>query len=270
MACEYYPYHLFESCSSNPHSRIDVPQLTVESWPLVSSVLRMCTKYNIERPRTEITQRIRDEWPSTLPLHDAKMDTIARQQNRGAQFIVQNGQAVANPNYDPETVQDDLIVNPAVVISLLRECDLGTRELLAPLFYALSRTTWQFGGPAVGYHIASLSHADIERLIIGVERLRTEHAALVTQLPAIHQVHEHICGARLRVFWNGIAASFLRSHGGARQPIEDWKSMTQTLRADGRLMTTYHLCGECAQTVLTTMDQRRERLWNSLGTYFEV
>lgn len=198
------------------------------------------------------------------------MDALALNQKRTAQLIVQNGEAVANPDYDPDAVDEELIVNPAVVISLLRECDLGTKELLAPLFYALSKTTWQFGGPAVGHHIAALSQADTERLIVGVERLRTEHAALVVQLPTFDAGHDPVCGVRFKVAWCHIAAGFLRSHAGARQPIEDWKSVTQTLRGDGRLMTTYHLCPQCAEMVLGCMDQRREKLWNSLGTWFEV
>ena len=246
-----------------------MPQLTIETWPLVSNVLRMCTKYKIERPCTDILQRIRNEWPSTLTLHTVKMDAIAREHNRGAQFIMRNGQAVANPDYAPDAVQEDLIVNPANVISLLRECNLGSKELLAPLFYALSRTTWQFGGPAIGHHIASLSQADTERFILGLERLRMEHAALVVQPPALHAAHANSCGVHLNGSWHLVATSLLRAHGGSKQPIEDWRSIIRSLRADGRLTATYGLCPRCAEQVLEAMEQRREKLWTSLGGWFE-
>ncbi|CAL1710249.1 unnamed protein product [Somion occarium] len=252
--------------------RIDVPQLTVESWPLVSSLIRMCTKYEIERPRTEILQRISDEWPRVLSLHDAKMDALTRQQTRNPQFIIQNGQAVPNPHYNPGVAHDDIIVNPASVIALLRECQLESQELLVPLFYALSRTTWQFGGPAVGHHIAPLSHADVERFIVGLERLRNEHAALVVQCPnpCVPPAHDQMCGAGLRLFWPTLHVSFLRSNQGSRQPIEDWRSIIQMVRSDGRLTSTYKLCSGCAELALQTMEKRREGLWNALARYFEV
>ena len=70
------------------------------------------------------------------------------------------------------SVEEDLIVHPASVISLLRSCGYTDASLLFPLFYALSCTTWQFGGAALGHHLAPLSVADMERLVVGIERVR--------------------------------------------------------------------------------------------------
>ncbi|RPD60613.1 hypothetical protein L226DRAFT_461305, partial [Lentinus tigrinus ALCF2SS1-7] len=50
---------------------IDVKDLTVETFPTLATVLRMGTKYNIERPCHEIVARIRKQWPAALVDHDA-------------------------------------------------------------------------------------------------------------------------------------------------------------------------------------------------------
>ncbi|KAI0708487.1 hypothetical protein C8Q76DRAFT_627189, partial [Earliella scabrosa] len=52
--------------------RVDVQELTVETFPALATVLRMATKYNIERPCEDIVARIRAQWPATLSQHDAR------------------------------------------------------------------------------------------------------------------------------------------------------------------------------------------------------
>ncbi|KAI0324294.1 hypothetical protein GY45DRAFT_1263095, partial [Cubamyces sp. BRFM 1775] len=52
--------------------RVDVQELTVETFPTLANVLRMAKKYKIDRPCADIVARIRAEWPSTLAQHDAK------------------------------------------------------------------------------------------------------------------------------------------------------------------------------------------------------
>ncbi|KAI8996660.1 hypothetical protein BD414DRAFT_372804, partial [Trametes punicea] len=52
--------------------RVDVQDLTIETFPTLGNVLRMATKYKISRPCADIISRIRAEWPSTLTQHDAK------------------------------------------------------------------------------------------------------------------------------------------------------------------------------------------------------
>ncbi|KAI0372570.1 hypothetical protein BV20DRAFT_903506, partial [Pilatotrama ljubarskyi] len=52
--------------------RVEVQELTVETFPALANLLRMATKYKIHRPCTDIIARIRAEWPATLTQHDAK------------------------------------------------------------------------------------------------------------------------------------------------------------------------------------------------------
>ncbi|OSC99302.1 hypothetical protein PYCCODRAFT_1373396, partial [Trametes coccinea BRFM310] len=51
---------------------VGVQDLTVETFPTLATVLRMATKYKINRPCADILARIRAEWPATLAQHDAK------------------------------------------------------------------------------------------------------------------------------------------------------------------------------------------------------
>lgn len=233
----------------------------------------MCTKYKIDRTCDDILQRIKQEWPRPLMEHDSKMLSARIQQAQNAPYIAQNGVNVPNPQYDANAAeQEDLIIHPGSVISLLRECGYDSPDLLAPLFYALSRGTWQFGGCAVGHHIAPLSHADVERLIIGVERLRTYHADFVSQLPSFPGMpagHKQ-CEGGIRKYWATLGPSMLRATTGSRQPIEDWFSITSQLRTNPNILSSYSVCGECAKLTLAEMDRRRETLWANMPTYFEL
>ncbi|KAI0634525.1 hypothetical protein C8Q77DRAFT_1033511, partial [Trametes polyzona] len=52
--------------------RIEVQELTVETFPTLANILRMATKYKITHPCEDIVARIRAEWPATLAQHDVK------------------------------------------------------------------------------------------------------------------------------------------------------------------------------------------------------
>ncbi|KAH8080701.1 hypothetical protein BXZ70DRAFT_1012459 [Cristinia sonorae] len=256
--------------------RIDIPNITVESAPLISNVLRMCTKYKIDRPCAEILQHIKNEWPSDLKEHDAKMLARRLKESRHVAYISQNGVQVANPHFDPNAeAEEDLIIHPGSVIALLRECHYDSSELLAPLFYALTRGTWQFGGAAVGHHVAPLSHADIERVIVGVERLRMHHADFASQVPTLAMDHpaaaERVrCEGGVRLYWsNTLAPTLLKATKGVRQPIEDWLSMADQARTTG-MLSVRQICPACAKLVVAEMERRREVLWNEMPRYFEL
>lgn len=241
---------------------------------MLSSILRMCTKYQIPRVCKEILQRIQTEWPHTLAEHDARMHTLRVQHTRTAEFIVQNGANVPNPDYDADAAnREDLIIHPGSVIALLRDCDAATAQVLTPLFYALSRGTWQFGGAAVGHHIAPLAYADIERLIIGIERLRTHYADSVTRVPTIVGIppqHKGRCDVGAQKYWASLGPALLKATEGIRQPIEDWASIVQQARTSPHVVGQYGVCPECGKLVVAEMEKRREALWKAMPAYFEL
>lgn len=267
------PFRTRSCAHKSVQRRIDIPNITVESAPLLSSILRMCTKYKIDRPCNDIIRRFRSEWPHKLVDHDAKTAALHEQQSRAAPYIVQNGVQVPNPQYDPNANEEDLIIHPGSVIALLRDCGYNTSEVLTPLFYALSRGTWQFGGAAIGHHIAPLSHADIERLIIGIERIRSQHADFVTQVPLLLAVpappHRPECGAGVKAYWQSLAPSMLKATNGSRQPVEDWGSIISQARSR-RIISGHGACDGCERQVLAEMEKRRATLWADMAKHFEL
>ncbi|KAH9944907.1 hypothetical protein B0H21DRAFT_709404 [Amylocystis lapponica] len=241
---------------------LDFPQFTVDTFPELANLLRMAAKYRLARVRADILARIQAEWPLTLAQHDAKTDAFRAAQ---AQAHAAGG-AVADA---------DSLVHPASVIALLRQSGCGTPALLAPLFYALSCGTWQFGGAAVGHHLAPLGHADVERFVVGLERLRCTHVACATQCPAMPlpagEPHVTTCSAGIRKYWGDMGMALLKRNSTqqARRPIEDWRDAIVSTRCDAQL-PAYHICALCSAVLVDKMEATRQSLWLQLSTWFEL
>ncbi|KAI0690555.1 hypothetical protein C8T65DRAFT_671449 [Cerioporus squamosus] len=161
---------------------------------------------------------------------------------------------------------EDLIIHPASVIAVLRECGYSDTALFFPLFYALSRTTGQFGGGALGHHLAPLSAADMERVVVGVERLRARHTALVVSTPAFDSLH--CCQARAQELWKSLAHTMLvTNEQRPHEPIEEWQDMAASVNAQhGR----YGICPECCKGIVAKIQTYRVALWDSLPRFFEL
>ncbi|TFK89234.1 hypothetical protein K466DRAFT_584828 [Polyporus arcularius HHB13444] len=378
---------------------IDVHDFTVETFPTLATVLRMASKYKIERPCQAIVARIRQQWPASLADHDALVAQVRapvaqqlgaddkgkardagplnanmnanpladinaaaadyfRQQamrpsasgpqlpasyardgpiminpsrrrmavpahiqplapppnmaqpvNYGAHFLpmgmgppaaqaerndtaqepipgpsnakpaapavgpapAQAAAAAAAPA--PPAEKEDLIIHPASVIAVLRECGYSDAALFFPLFYALSRTTAQFGGGALGYHLAPLSAADMERFVVGIERLRARHTALVVSTPSFDSVRTpggslHFCREGARELWTGLVYTLLvTNEQHAHEPVEEWQDMVASVNAQyGR----YQVCAECCKAVVAKIQTYRVSLWDSLPRFFEL
>jgi len=245
---------------------IDFPTLNVENFPKVAGLLRMCTKYKLNRPRATILDRLRSEWPSTLLKHDAK---VASTVNR------------VDPPAEGSNLREHTTLHPAGVIALLRECDYSSPDLLAPLFYSLSTIIFQFTLPPTGHNISALSIADTERFIIGLNKLRSLHIAS-SQCPVYAVIHPPpgtdsrqsiLCQYELLRYWNNIAgprlfdAKALMCH-----PIEDWGTLYQVARADGiggnAGMAGEALCNDCKGAVLNHIALTRQKMWDMLPELF--
>ncbi|EKM57002.1 uncharacterized protein PHACADRAFT_254462 [Phanerochaete carnosa HHB-10118-sp] len=242
--------------------RIDTVALTAESFPLLSSLLQMCTKYEIERPRSEVIARIQANWPHDLAKHDAIVDArIRRYMNTHVHELPQNTLLC--------DVDEDMDLHPAAVISLLRQCGYTTPELLAALFYALSRCSKKFGGTAPGFSISPLSHADIERLIVGIERLREAHSRLMIAMPLGQQAHMQLCGPGLLTHNN--TQVFPAAVNGLNRPIEFWRAAADKVqRATQGLPGTRPPCAACCDAAAATIRASREALWGRMAEIFEL
>ncbi|KAI0356842.1 hypothetical protein OH77DRAFT_1423076 [Trametes cingulata] len=256
--------------------RFEMRELTVETFPTLANLLRMATKYKVQRPCTDIISRIRAEWPSTLVQHDTKaaeararlhkLYNSAQKQPAGEQ-----GPAYAGPAHVPQPQQEDIIVHPAAVIALLRDCGYHDPDLLFPLFYALSRTTWQFGGPLLGHSLAPLSSADVERLVVGIERLRSAHTSFATVVPqhaAVPTNPPHFCMMGAAQLQTSMVPLLLpNAQNRAREPLEEWRGMISFVNTHYQ---QYQICLLCSRSITAHMESIRQRLWESLPRYFEL
>ncbi|KAI0672094.1 hypothetical protein C8Q78DRAFT_1077668 [Trametes maxima] len=254
--------------------RVDIQELTVETFPTVANVLRMATKYHIERPREDIIARIRAEWPATLAEHDAKETRVRAhlaKLYRDAGSVPSAGRA-QDENPDPE---DDIIIHPAAVIALLRECGYHDRELLFPLFYALSRTTWQFGGRAPGHHLAPLAHADVERFVVGLEQLREAHISFVMVVPEFVPPPTnppHFCAPGAARVWSTVMLRMmpgLRCVQRTREPLEQWRDAVPLVGEESQ-QNAVPVCGLCAQSIVNRIQGFRQYLWGELPAFFQL
>jgi len=247
---------------------VDFPTLNAENFPTVAALLRTSTKYKLNRPRGAILELLRSEWPSTLPKYDAKAALAPRS---------------VNPPAEESVFTKDLGIHPAGVISLLRECDYDSPDLLAPLFYSLSTCISKFSLPPTGLNISALSPADTERFIIGLNKLRSLHSAS-SQCPVYAVNHpppdRHgdprqsiLCQYELLRYWHNTAVpQLLDMKDQMCHPIDDWRKVSQTARADGISgnvgMAGESLCSGCKVKVLNYMGQTRQRIWSALPELF--
>jgi len=252
--------------------RIDFPELTVVNFPTLANIFRMATKYRIDRARKDILDRLKEEWPFALTRHDAKCDARTQAVLRVQQQRQQAPNAAADPNANAAFLeQEEFAVPPASVIALLRNGGSADKELLAPLFYALSCSTWQFGGPAVGHHIAPLSHADIERFIVGLEQVRTVFSTIVATRPTKNLLGAHAatnCEAGVATFWQSVPVVLLFSQNAirARRPIEALKDVLTWAR--GPNLATFGVCATCAGLIAAHVERERSALWDKIPALF--
>jgi len=206
---------------------------------------------------------LRSEWPSTLPTYDAK----------AAKRV--------NPPAEEPAVTEDFGMHPAGVIALLRECDYNGPDLLVPLFYSLSTFISKFTLPPTGYNISALSIADTERFIIGVNKLRSLHAAS-SQCPVYAVVHSQpdtdaresiLCQYGLLGYWHNIAGPRLFDLKDQMcHPIDDWGKLSQIARTGGIGRSTgvsgEALCTGCKAKVLNHIELTRQKMWDALPELF--
>ncbi|CDO74323.1 hypothetical protein BN946_scf184570.g2 [Trametes cinnabarina] len=242
----------------------------------------MATKYTINRPCTDILARIRAEWRATLAHHDAKE---AENRARLARLYGVADRSQSEPQHDAEeggrdqgeggggaSHEEDIIVHPASVIGLLRQCGYNDPDLLFSLFYALSRTTWQFGGPALGHHLAPLSSADVERLIVGVERLRNAHysfAAAVLDCTHAPTNPPHFCLQAAAEVWSGIRLVLQQAGGRAREPLEEWREVLPLVHGQ-YVNGQFQMCQFCERSLASRIELFRQSLWAALPGYLAL
>ena len=231
--------------------------MNVETYPLVAATLKASVKYEATGICNDVIALVKENWPSLLYSHDCVEDSVQ-------QFLT--GLAPESAN------SQDILVHPASVIALLRKCNYNEPHRLFPLFYSLSRRTWQFGGRALGHHLAPLMLADIERFVVGVERLRSAHTQCVLTIPNIAPFYTatglHVCSDRLSTMWTALVVTQLSSPSrAAHEPLEEWRDIMTAIEARH---TDYGVCEDCCVAALAAVEEYRNALWMSLPGWFEL
>lgn len=220
-------------------------------------MLRLSSKYGLDRLKTDILVRLKQEWPASLAGHLEKNRLFTQKITPSA-----DGRAV----YDAD---QDLIVDPAAVIALLREIQCTDVVLLAPLFYDLSRRIWQLAGAATGHHLGPLSAADVERLVIGVARLRASHVVSFAMLTTkLRDDHTTCKNAWVSTYQPDMQKMLLREANLMSEPVEDWEAAKTYVKA----IPTAHngVCAPCKDSVFSYLEHQQRSVWNSLAASFEL
>ncbi|KZT63517.1 hypothetical protein DAEQUDRAFT_733740 [Daedalea quercina L-15889] len=122
---------------TRPCRRVSSLALAPGDLPLLSSIVRMATKYRLARPVADFHTHVREKWPADLAKHAARLALEQREHRRRTHRIVTlSGEP--SPTTPAPTAPPSASVHPAHVIALLRGTGCADRELLAPLFYALT------------------------------------------------------------------------------------------------------------------------------------
>ncbi|EMD36706.1 hypothetical protein CERSUDRAFT_123789 [Gelatoporia subvermispora B] len=251
--------------------RVNFPMITTSTFPLLSRLLHASTRYKVETIRADLLACIQNEWPSLLHLHDMKMQAIWTNEFPKPSAALHGGQADHDPNPPVLAVQhQDAPVNPALVIRLLRETKAGPDHLLFPLFYAMSLETVQSGPLVRGARIAPLDNSDVERLIAGIEELRSRHSLMAVQCPQVlNPPHDATCLAGIRKCWCVIAPDLLLAPEMARRPIEAWRNFIAHFSTPA-CQAGFSFCYTCATMLVEVLEHSRSTLWNDLATFFEL
>lgn len=144
--------------------------------------------------------------------------------------------------------------HPAEIIALLRACDYHAPDLLSP--------------------------ADTERLLVGLDRLRSLHAARAGYPVDIIGRHpldtrqSARCHLHLMAYWHRVAGPRLRMNPA--RPVESWLSLhyeaaSQGIRVGGDLGgEQVRACGFCEAKLLCHIARTAQTLRDGLGTFFAL
>lgn len=248
--------------------RVDFPEITILNFSTIAGMLRLSNKYGLDRLKSDIISRLKKEWPASLSSHLEKNRAFT-QKLTPAQPV--QGQVPAPlPVID---VDQDLIVHPAAVIAVLREVKCTDAVLMTPLFYDLSRRIWQLAGATSGHHLGPLDSSDVERLLIGVARLRTSHmmrasATTLVMLPS--QEHQGTCGLRWgATYIPALNRVLIREGNLMSEPVEDWEAAKLYVKAIPPL-EQQGICAGCKELIVKYVEEQQKLIWASLAASFEL
>lgn len=122
-----------------------------------------------------------------------------------------------------------------------------------------------------GHRIAQLSHADIERFVIGLEKLRAAFVQIAADYHARSGARRIVPYARLETFkfWQTSVVEMLAMKNTVmtvQRPVEALKGMAASAKTT--LLARGTCCSACADEVVAYLTRSRAVLWASLPVVF--
>lgn len=112
--------------------------------------------------------------------------------------------------------------HPGDIISLLRDCNCHSPDLIQSLLYKLSILTFpRATRPIVENPFGRLSQADIDHFITGCVKLRTEYTNSIRYTAPAACLSAN-CKLTLLEFWTHVAVPFLLTRDSQSRPVESW------------------------------------------------
>ncbi|KAF9071658.1 hypothetical protein BDP27DRAFT_1262261 [Rhodocollybia butyracea] len=236
---------------------------TAESFPTVSALIRLATKYQVNRLRKELLRRLSIAWPSSLASWDAREDAMLN----------------SNNIYEPRKFTP----HPILIINLARS--VKAPELLPACFYDLSR--FPVSSTAAGY-IASdtnechqLSEEDLFALFKGREDAsRFLSTFLVNQLefrrPSVDCLYsgDHLRRRFCQAAFENIYYDILRDTNSlvcfrSCDPLFTIKNAELMQEMDdGGQRVLLRPCEYCRAEFRLEVEAARDEFWHSLPEWF--
>lgn len=281
MICEWLTYPLelvgLTALCWRCCSRVDALTLVASDLPLLSSIYRMATKYQLERTIAEVHGLIKLKWPSQYAAHANRRAMEMSQHRRElpqVATLLNQTVALLVPQHPPPlaTAPPTRFIHPAYIIALLRQGGCNDPELLVPLFYALTCATPH------EHFLSVLRPDDFVRYVRGLERIRTFHAQCAVVYPAAESLfllgdHIYQCWPGICFFWADLSGASLRNgeiFAAAKEPVELWASVASSLTNPAAFAGQYGTCSECVGRVAVRMSQISSTLWAQLPRMFDM
>jgi hypothetical protein len=209
------------------------PKYNASYFSTLSGLLRLSSKYLIDRLRSRVVQHLREEYPSTLAGFDL----------RAAEDLSKS-------------------THPARVIALARECDVP--EILPVLFYDLAFY------PPHDEETFELPPAEIRRCIVGRDAIKDKASQFSLARFTLWgrdqcQQKSPSCQERIDEFWPKIVAWHLA--GPVKRGQDPLNSARAILNMDP---PGPWLCPVCHPQMERKFVQFREMIWNGLPTFFDL
>ncbi|TBU40445.1 hypothetical protein BD309DRAFT_967472 [Dichomitus squalens] len=123
----------------------------------------------------------------------------------------------------------------------------------------------------------------MERLVVGIERVRAHHAAFAVAVPTLDPLphHQGMDGAHARLrcltgasqLWATMVPKLLLGTNDAsvippgREPLEEWAGVVPNVAGQ---CARHGVCADCGRAIVARIEAFRREFWAKLPQFFEL